>query len=490
MAGGADDQDALRSLGFRRRQRWAAVFVQALPVAVCGALLAVGAAAIASPLFPLGVARQAEPDPGLRLDPAVLGLGFVAIVAVVVALGGIAAGVATAGRTTTDARPSMPSRAVAGASLPPAMAAGVGFALERGRGRGAVPVWSTIGAASLGVLGVVAALSFGSSLHHLVSEPRAYGWNWDYAVFGLDHTDEPCPTESSLVGDRAVAAVATACFSGIEIAGRPANAWAFRPVDGTIDVPVVAGRAPRSPGEVALGSDLLDGARRAVGDTVRVDAEGGHARYRIVGRVVMPGIGDPQPLAGSAVMTVGGLERVGGAADSYTLVGAAPDADRAQLVRHLRRASDIAPLAAEVPAEIERLRQIDGLPIAIAALTASVALVALAYTLVVSVRRRARDLAVLKTLGFTRGQVRTAVAWQATVLMGIGLVIGGILGLVVGRAVWHAVADGLGVASGTTVPAVAFVLLVPVALLLANLVAAVPARTAARTPPAVVLRSE
>jgi len=490
MAGGADEQDALRSLGLRRRQRWAAVAVQSVPIAVGGGLLAAAVAALASPAFPLGVARQAEPEPGFRLDPTVLGLGFVLVATVVLVVGAVAAVVATAGRTAADARPSMPSRVVAGASLPPTVATGVGFALERGRGRRAVPVWSTIGAASLGVLGVVAALSFGSSLQHLVSEPRAYGWNWDYAAFGLDHPDDPGPSRSSLVGNRAVADVATVCYTAVEIAGRPANAWAFQPVAGTIDVPVVAGRAPRGPGEIALGSDLLDGAHRAVGDSVLVVAEGGHARYRIVGRVVMPGIGDPQPLAGSAVMTVAGLERVGGASDSYTLVSATAGSDRAQLVRRLRGANDTDPLVATVPAEIERLRQIDRLPLAIALLTALVAVIALAYTLVVSVRRRGRDLAVLKTLGFTRGQVRAAVAWQATVLMSIGLVIGGALGIVVGRAAWHTVADDLGVATGVTAPVVGYLLLVPVALVLANLVAAIPARTAARTPPAVVLRSE
>ena len=42
------------------------------------------------------------------------------------------------------------------------------------------------------------------------------------------------------------------------------------------------------------------------------------------------------------------------------------------------------------------------------------AVAALGHTLVSSIRRRRRDLATLKTLGFTRGQVSATVAWQAT----------------------------------------------------------------------------
>ena len=46
-----------------------------------------------------------------------------------------------------------------------------------------------------------------------------------------------------------------------------------------------------------------------------------------------------------------------------------------------------------------RLEQIDAVPSAIAAFVAVVALVAVGYALVTAVRRRRRDLAILKTLG-------------------------------------------------------------------------------------------
>jgi ABC-type lipoprotein release transport system permease subunit len=112
------------------------------------------------------------------------------------------------------------------------------------------------------------------------------------------------------------------------------------------------------------------------------------------------------------------------------------------------------------------------------------------HALVSAVNRRRRDLALLKTLGFVRGQVSATVAWQASSLAIVGLAVGIPLGLIVGRWAWVLVADGLGVATDAALPTVALLLAIPVALFVANLVAFVPGRLAARTRPAVVLRAE
>lgn len=68
------------------------------------------------------------------------------------------------------------------------------------------------------------------------------------------------------------------------------------------------------------------------------------------------------------------------------------------------------------------LRQIDWVPISRAILLGTLGLLAVGHALVTSVRRRRGELAVLRTLGFTRGQVR-AVAWQATTIVPVGLVV-------------------------------------------------------------------
>ena len=118
------------------------------------------------------------------------------------------------------------------------------------------------------------------------------------------------------------------------------------------------------------------------------------------------------------------------------------------------------------------------------------ALLAVGHALVTSVRRRRRELAVLKTLGFDRRQIRATIAWQATTLATVGLIIGIPAGIIIGNLVWRLVANGLGVATTATIPTLAILLTVAGALAVVNLIAFFPARAAAQTRPAVVLRSE
>jgi ABC-type lipoprotein release transport system permease subunit len=142
-----------------------------------------------------------------------------------------------------------------------------------------------------------------------------------------------------------------------------------------------------------------------------------------------------------------------------------------------------------IPVEVSRLQQIDRIPVYLAALLGILALVAVGHVLVTAVRRRARELALLKTLGFDRRQVRATVAWQATTLGAVGLVLGIPAGLIVGRVIWHLVAESLGISTEVATPALWLLLSVPCVFLLVNVIAYFPGRTAARTRPAVALRS-
>jgi ABC-type antimicrobial peptide transport system permease subunit len=96
----------------------------------------------------------------------------------------------------------------------------------------------------------------------------------------------------------------------------------------------------------------------------------------------------------------------------------------------------------------------------------------------------------LKTLGFTQRQLAMAVAWQSGISVGIGTAVGIPLGIVLGRYLWVLFAHGINAVPAPTVPALTVTLVAVGALALSVLVAAVPARQAARTPTALLLRAE
>jgi ABC-type lipoprotein release transport system permease subunit len=118
------------------------------------------------------------------------------------------------------------------------------------------------------------------------------------------------------------------------------------------------------------------------------------------------------------------------------------------------------------------------------------AVVALALTLVASVHRRRRDLALLRTLGFTRRQLMSAVAWQASVAGAVGIVAGIPIGVLCGRWLWTLFARNIFAVPEPTVPVVPVIIVAIAAMALANIVAALPGRSAAQTSTAQVLRGE
>ena len=60
------------------------------------------------------------------------------------------------------------------AGLPPPVVVGIRFAVEPGRGRTAMPARSVLIGTALAVVMVVATVTFGASLHTLVSRPALY----------------------------------------------------------------------------------------------------------------------------------------------------------------------------------------------------------------------------------------------------------------------------------------------------------------------------
>ena len=131
-----------------------------------------------------------------------------------------------------------------------------------------------------------------------------------------------------------------------------------------------------------------------------------------------------------------------------------------------------------------------GQPLALALGLTAGALLSLVLTVLSSVRRRRQELALLKTLGMTRTQIRAVIGWQTTVTLLIAVAVGLPLGIAAGRLAWHGFAGSLGAVPVTEVP-LGVLIAGAVALAVAgNLLTSLPAAIAARTRAAALLRAQ
>jgi hypothetical protein len=368
---------------------------------------------------------------------------------------------------------------------------GVRLALTGGRGSSAVPVRTTIAGAVLAVAVLGLALTFTSSLAHLFDTPRLYGQTWDYETTWLGMHDRQEAVAAIQADPEIEAAAYGEGTVRLFVDGRQVAARALDDIKGSLPPTVIEGRAPRAVGEILLGSKTMDALGLELGDTVEVRASETTALMRIVGRGVVPPGGGTQ-LGEGAALTDEAYRELG--PDAYAQCECtvqfriAPGSDSEAVLARLQRELVNAPPVR--PASLAELAGVDALPLAVAALFAGLTAAVLAHTLISSVRRRRRDLAILKTLGFDRGQVLATVSWQATTVAAIGLLVGLPIGIGLGRWAWNLFAEDLGVVPEPVTPLWWIVLVVPATLLLANLVALLPGRSAARTQPALVLRAE
>jgi ABC-type antimicrobial peptide transport system permease subunit len=141
-------------------------------------------------------------------------------------------------------------------------------------------------------------------------------------------------------------------------------------------------------------------------------------------------------------------------------------------------------------AEIVNADNISGSSAFLGTAIAASALASFALALSAAVRRRRADLALLKALGFTRRQLSATVAWQATGIVTVGLLVGVPLGVALGRLTWNLFARQLDVLAEPAVPRVAIAVIVLAAVVAANALALLPARRARTLPAAMARRDE
>jgi hypothetical protein len=456
--------------------------------------------------MPIGAASYQEPHPGISADWLILGPGWV-LAPVLVAAGSAATAALT---LTARRRHAVPRRsgvaaaaAAAGFGVP--VVVGARFALEPGRGRSAVPVRPALLGAVAGILGVLAAFTFSAGVSDAAANPARFGQTWQLDTFlGLSGQDfGPASRVLQMTAaDPDVTGVDDARISGAQSGQVSVESFTYDAVAGKrVPVVLTAGRMPSAPDEIVLAPTTASDMHAATGSVVRLTGAAKPRALTVTGIGFVPG-GPHNNYDTGAWLTPAGYDRLfRGAHFAFKFHAAAvalrPGADpRAVAHRLTAKAQAIKGGQAFVvevsppPPIIQAVKDVGVLPLALSAFLAVLAIGAVGHALSIAVRRRRHELAVLRALGLTRGQSRLVISTQATLLAIIGLAFGIPLGVALGRILWHAAASTTPLAYNTPWALLALLLIAPVALLAANLLAAWPARRAARLRAGQILRTE
>ncbi|MGA3352762.1 MAG: FtsX-like permease family protein [Acidimicrobiales bacterium] len=505
----SEDYPTMAAVGVDRRQLVALGMVRSFVVGIAGAVGAVAIATALSPLAPLGEARVAEISAGVSFDTLVLPLGALATVAVVLVLGlWPAVRASRTLRTDHRAATSRPSAVVthlAAMGAPPSAVIGVRNTLERRAGGATVPLGSALLGMVLAVIALCGTGVFGASLSHLTQTPRLYGEPEQLSF------DPPNPTLlRNLEADPAVTGITVGVGAGeISINNVIVGAVAATAIRGPLLFSAVNGHLPNGDDQIGLGVTTMRQVGARVGSLVRITVaqrSGGKRTepFLVVSQDSFPLIGGFVSLGTGAILTTAGLERafcapgphlaacrqaMGNTSKGGVRVSFVPGPRGQAAIKHyLNRYSSITSVPF-TPTSIVNFGEAVNFPLIFGAMLALFGAATLVHLLVVSVSRRRREIGLLKAVGFVNSQIASVVAWQATTLALVGIAIGVPLGIVVGRGVWMAFANNLGVVPVSVVPAWLIVGLAAGVLVVANLLAATPALAAARTKPGLLLRT-
>ena len=469
-----------------------------LPAAVA-AVVAAGAAVavqlVVSHWTPVGPIRPVETQQGLHLDWTIASAGVVTVVVLCVAPALVV------GRRPRD-RASRSGSLMAwatqagaplGVVLGVARATGTGDRVRRSSAR------SGLASVALSVGMLVAVVTFGASLAHLVDNPEVHGWNADVGLLGAGgygNFDVPGLAEVDGLDQLTVGK-----FGNLGIEDDSVPGMGLVPIRGDLLPPILEGRAPRSPSEIALGRSTLAGIGAEIGDAVDVRLPGDDpAPMTIVGTTVLPGLGpldNDRPTLGNGALVVlpdDALveEELGW---SVILADFAAGADAGAVTADLVRAADEQAGETDVfelfrPTDIDAFARLGSVPMVLVGLFGLVALGSLTHVLLVTARSWRRDRAVLAALGAETVQLRSAVRWQAVVVVGLATAVALPAGSVLGRWAWRSLAEEIGIAPEPVQPLLVMAGVVAALLATALAVTVVPDRIAATHRPVDHLRAE
>ena len=500
LSGRSSDAPALAALGMPSSQRMIAGWLPGIVATALGAVVAIPVAIALSPLFPLRMARRADPDVGVHVDLKVLIVGVIVIFATGAGAALMSASLwsRTLSESGSGTTVSVVNQLARQLRLPPAPTMGSRFALEPGRGPRRTPVLPALAGSAAAIAVIVGALVLAASLDGLLASSARYGAPWDLQVPAGEAFEE---VKARLTTDDRVDAATLAGVGELNISakGSPPNqvfAVGIESIKGSLEPVVLEGRVPAGPDEVLIGSDTFDKLGLNIGARIAVSGPGGDETMTVVGRTIVPIVGSSLTDEG-IVVPLGTFRTLGG--DELV---ASIDAETVILTR-LVEGTDVEGFRAEIEAgglfvdgtfrqsSVTVLDEVRTIPFYVAAFTAFIGALAVFHALVVTARRRRGDLAVMRALGCRPRQAAGVIHWQGFFIAMSALVLGFPIGLIGGRLLWNAIADGTNVLSVIETPWRAIAIVAVVATLAAAFVlAAGPAWTANRRRAHVDLRAE
>jgi len=248
---------------------------------------------------------------------------------------------------------------------------------------------------------------------------------------------------------------------------------------------VVAGHLYHAREQAVATQALLDAFGVHVGQFIQMYFGGVPVTFRIVGRIIDPQYGGEVLAYGTDTLP---YESAPSPPGFYGLVlrhGVQPAAAASELRRISGGRLDVA-VAGDPGVQLGVLRAVLGALIVVLAL---IALTSLLTASRVGLRDHQRDVQVLRAMGLTPGQVKTAVVVRTAVLALVAVTLGAITGRAVSSYLISAVSQayGLGAGLGRAAPAEAVAAAIAVAVIAAAGAGALSARTDSRIPAAVVL---
>ncbi|MBM7787648.1 ABC transporter permease [Tenggerimyces flavus] len=491
--------EPLRAVGLQRTQLVALAGVVPALVAVAGAVLGAAAAVAVSGWFPFGTAADYEPSPGLHADALVLAVGLL-LVPLLVYAGAALAGILLLYRPlpARRLRSSTLARAAARAGLAVPVVIGVRLALEPERIRGTI-LRPAIGGAMVGVLGVVAATLFAVGVADAAERPERFGQRYQ-AMLGFGHTGKDLADPVALIDivekDPDVLRVVDARFA-VAGAGSSTVITFGMPVEEHGALVVDRGVPPGATYEVLLAPKAAERFGADVGSTVPLDGDKGTKELLVTGIGFVPET-EYNGYSDGAVVTPDGYKALfTGFVNHVAFLSLRPGGDLQAVSDRMYAAAKgktdtrqayVTPMPP--PQQLAEIRNVRLLPIGLGLFLGLFAVSAVAHALTKAVRHRRRELGVLRAVGMTPWQTRSVVVTQASVLAVVGVLVGVPLGIVLGRTVWRMVAQLMPLAYVPPTALWVVLLSVPVALLVATLLAALPGARAARLPLGQILRAE